>query len=161
VTGFHHVAVNWNPKSHIPEGVYNVPHFDFHFYTISPTERERITARGEDLERCRKRLPEAFVPEGYVLAPGSEEPGVGAHWIDPASHEFHGKAFTHTFIYGSYDGRLIFVEPMMSKAFLESKPDIALPVKVLARCERPATTRRGTASRITRTPGSTRCRSRD
>ncbi|MGH9832704.1 MAG: DUF5602 domain-containing protein [Blastocatellia bacterium] len=136
-TGFDHIGFNWNPKGHDPEGVYKVPHFDFHFYLISPTDRERITTRGEDLERVRKPLPAEFVPEGYVLAPASEEPGMGLHWVEPNSHEFHGKAFTHTFIYGSYDGRMIFAEPMISKAFLETKPNITVPVKLPAKYQKP------------------------
>ncbi|MCG3164110.1 MAG: hypothetical protein JMDDDDMK_05593 [Acidobacteria bacterium] len=136
-TGFDHIGLNWNPKGHDPEGVYKVPHFDFHFYLISPAARERITTRGEDLERCRKPLPPEFVPEGYILAPASEEPGMGSHWVEPNSHEFHGKAFTHTFIYGSYDGRMIFAEPMISKAFLETKPDITVPVKLPAKYQKP------------------------
>jgi len=136
-TGFNHIGLNWNPKGHDPEGVYKVPHFDFHFYMISPADRERITTRGDDLERVRKPLPPEFVPEGYILAPASEEPGMGLHWVEPNSHEFHGKAFTHTFIYGSYDGRMIFLEPMMTKAFLETKPDIAVPIKLPVKYQKP------------------------
>jgi hypothetical protein len=137
VTGFNHIGLNWNPKGHDPEGVYKVPHFDFHFYMISPAERERITARGDDVERCRKPMPAEFIPAGYIQAPGAEEPGMGTHWVEPGSHEFHGKAFTHTFIYGSYDGRMIFAEPMITKAFLETKPDITVPVKVAAKYQKP------------------------
>jgi hypothetical protein len=29
---------------------------------------------------------------------------------------------TSTVIYGSYDGRVIFVEPMLAKAYIETKP---------------------------------------
>ncbi|HKQ80320.1 MAG TPA: DUF5602 domain-containing protein [Blastocatellia bacterium] len=136
-TGFDHIGLNWNPKGHDPEGVYQTPHFDFHFYLISPAERERITTRGDDLEKCRKALPVEFVPEGYVPAAGSEEPGMGLHWVEPNSHEFHGKAFTHTFIYGSYDGRLIFLEPMITKAFLETRPDITVPIKLSSKYQKP------------------------
>jgi hypothetical protein len=137
VTGFNHIGFNWNPKGHDPEGVYKVPHFDFHFYLISPEERERITTRGDDLEKCRKPLPAEFVPDGYVFAPASEEPGMGSHWVEPNSHEFHGKAFTHTFIYGSYDGRMIFAEPMISKAFLETRPNITVPIKLPPKYQKP------------------------
>src|SRR5574338_327063 len=31
--------LDWNPQGHEPEGVYSVPHFDFHFYTVSVAER--------------------------------------------------------------------------------------------------------------------------
>lgn len=127
---FNHIGVNWNPRGHIPNGIYNVPHFDFHFYTISPEERSRITARGEDLEKCRKAPMAGRVPEGYIFAPESEEPGMGGHWADPLSHEFHGQAFTSTFIYGTYDGEVIFYEPMITKAYLETRPDVNIPVAV-------------------------------
>lgn len=126
---FNHIGVNWNPRGHIPAGIYNTPHFDFHFYTISPEERTRITARGEDLEKCRRAPGAGHLPEGYIFAPESEEPGMGGHWVDPLSHEFHGEAFTSTFIYGTYDGKVIFYEPMITKAYLESKPDVTMPVK--------------------------------
>lgn len=127
---FNHIGVNWNPKGHVPNGIYNTPHFDFHFYTITPEQRSGITARGEDLEKCRRTPMADHVPEGYVFAPESEEPGMGGHWIDPESHEFHGEDFTTTFIYGSYDGDVIFYEPMITRAYLESKPDVEIPVRV-------------------------------
>ena len=50
-SGYDHVTVDWNPHGHIPEGVYNVPHFDFHFYVIDSTARNAITAVGVALSR--------------------------------------------------------------------------------------------------------------
>lgn len=47
-TPFDHVAIDWNPKGHIPPNIYDVPHFDFHFYMTSYEERSQITAEGED-----------------------------------------------------------------------------------------------------------------
>jgi hypothetical protein len=134
---FDHIGLNWNPRGHDPEGVYNVPHFDFHFYMISTDERDKITTRGDDLARCRKPLAPEFVPAGYVYAPASEEPGMGSHWVEPGSHEFHGAAFTHTFIYGSYDGRMIFLEPMIARSFLETRPNITAEIKLPAKYQKP------------------------
>jgi hypothetical protein len=58
---------------------------------------------------------------------------MGLHWADPSGPEFNGQAFGKTFIYGSYDGKFIFAEPMLTKAYLESKPAaIATPVKLPA-----------------------------
>lgn len=127
---FDHVGVNWNPKGHPPPGIYSPPHFDFHFYTINRAARERITARGVDLERCSRAPATGLLPAAYVFAPDSEEPGMGGHWIDPASHEFHGQPFTTTFIYGTYDGNVIFWEPMITLAYLESRPTESMPIKV-------------------------------
>jgi len=58
---------------------------------------------------------------------------MGAHWIDPMSPEFNNQSFTRTFIYGFYDGKMIFVEPMVTVAYFETKPNeqnnIRLPAK--------------------------------
>ena len=133
---FNHIGLNWNPRGHIPNGIYNVPHFDVHFYLITPDERRNITARGDDLDKIRKAPSAEHVPDGYIFAPESEEPGMGGHWVDPVSHEFHGHDFTTTFLYGTYDGQIIFYEPMITKAYLETKPDVTMPLKVPKRYAR-------------------------
>ncbi len=130
VTGYTHVFFLWNPKGHIPPGIYDVPHFDFHFYLTSSDERERITVTEEDLAKARKQPPADYMPAGYALPPGTEEPRMGAHAINPASDEFNKKPFTKTFIYGFYNGQMTFVEPMVTKAFLETKPNFTEPVKL-------------------------------
>jgi hypothetical protein len=130
ISGYKHVVIDWNPKGHIPIGVYNTPHFDFHFYLISPEQREKITAKGEDLARAHKAPAPELMPEGYILPEGTEVPRMGAHAIDTTAPEFNKLAFAKTFIYGFYDGEMIFVEPMMTKAFLETKPNTTDPVKL-------------------------------
>jgi hypothetical protein len=37
-----HVLLDWNPQGHIPEHVYDVPHFDMHFYTVPNEDRLAI-----------------------------------------------------------------------------------------------------------------------
>jgi len=130
VTGYNHVAINWNPKGHVPPGVYDVPHFDFHFYLISVDARNKITAVGDDLARVDKVPPEEFMPDRYILPPGTEVARMGGHAVDPSSDEFNNKPFTKTFIYGFYDGHLIFVEPMITRAYLESNPSVTAAVKL-------------------------------
>lgn len=120
-TAINHIGFGWNPQGHGPTGIYNVPHFDFHFYTITPEQREEITVTGANEAIVYKTPAPEIIPEDYVLAPGSGEPGQGAHWIYPGSDEFQGKGFSKTFIYGFYDGKYSFLEPMITKAFLESK----------------------------------------
>lgn len=122
---FDHIGLNWNPRGHDPAGVYTVPHFDVHFYTVSEETRRAISARGGDLDRIRQAPAAGFLPAHWIFAPDSEEPGMGGHWVDPDAHELHGKPFDHCFIYGTYDGRVIFWEPMITKAFLESKATVS------------------------------------
>jgi len=132
-TGYTHVVVDWNPHGHVPPGVYDRPHFDFHFYTMTSEKRQTITAVGDDLARAHKAPPAEYMPAGYILPPGTEVPAMGAHAIDPKGYEFTKHDFTKTFIYGFYDGEMVFVEPMVTKAYLESKPNdqvaIAVPQK--------------------------------
>lgn len=128
--GYDHIGIDWNPRGHIPNGIYDSPHFDFHFYMISQAEKEKITAKGEDLARAHKSPAPEYMPKGYILPKGTEVPRMGAHAIDPSSPEFNKQPFTKTFIYGFYDGRMVFFEPMMTKAFLETKPNITDRIKL-------------------------------
>jgi hypothetical protein len=128
--GYDHVGMDWNPEGHIPDGIYNMPHFDFHFYMISQADKEKITLEGEDLARAHKAPAPEFMPEGYVLPEGTEVPRMGAHAIDPSSPEFNNKPFTKTFIYGFYDGQMVFLEPMITRTYLETRPDITDPIKL-------------------------------
>lgn len=128
-TPFDHFGVNWNPEGHIPEKIYGVPHFDVHLYMITPEKRDQITFRGEGMDKIQKKPPAAYLPEGYIYAKNGEEPGMGAHWVDSGAPELQGEPFTHTFIYGSYNGEVIFQEPMVTKEFLERRPDTTVQIK--------------------------------
>jgi Hypothetical protein TTHB210 len=136
-SAFNHIGVDWNPHGHVPEKIYDVPHFDFHFYLISPEERGRITAQGEDLARSRKQPPPDYVPAGYIYAPASEVPRMGGHWVDPQSNEFNKQPFTRTFLYGNYNGQIIFMEPMITKAFLEARTNVTEVIKLPSKYARP------------------------
>jgi hypothetical protein len=133
---YKHVGFDWNSIGHPPVGVYSVPHFDFHFYTIDAEVKRAILpaegdtpnefgefAEGPFAERAMKAPATGLLPASYAYAPGSAVPVMGGHWIDPASHEFHGQPFDKTFLYGTWDGEVIFIEPMITKAFIESKPN--------------------------------------
>jgi hypothetical protein len=136
-TPFNHIAINWNPHGHEPKGIYDVPHFDFHFYMISPPERGQITLEGGDLKVCQRRIPQAELPKDYIYAPKTETKYMGAHYADVTSPEFNGKPFTSTFIYGGYDGRLIFIEPMTTMATIQTHETVIKQVKLPKVVEKP------------------------
>ncbi len=129
---YDHIGFDWNPRGHIPPGIYDTPHFDIHFYMLPYEERIKIDIVGEELERCRIFPDAKYLPQGYFFAPGSEEPKMGSHWVDKEAAELNGDPFTHSFLFGTYDGRMIFWEPMITKAFLETQPDILIPIKMPA-----------------------------
>ena len=130
MTGFNDFTVGWNPQGHIPPGVYDTPHFDFNFYLIRPAERYKITLQGDDLTRAQKQPAPEFMPDGYMLPEGTAEPRMGAHAVDLSAPEFNRQGFTKTFIYGFYDGRMIFLEPMVTKAFFETKSNVTEMLKL-------------------------------
>jgi hypothetical protein len=135
---FKWIAVNWNAEGHHPPApkpgeapappIYARPHFDFHFFAW---DRERIEAIepgpcGEfvdcgDFERGRKAMPVRYVPEGHIDL-GIVVPRMGNHLLDSRSPELVDPStpFTRTFIYGAFDGELIFWEPMITLDFLLS-----------------------------------------
>ncbi len=131
------VELGWNPWGHPPEGIYDRPHFDVHFYTISLEERNAIDPDREGFLERANRIPiDALAPAGYLphhLLEGVDPaavtvPRMGMHWIDPGSPEFNGNRFTATMLYGSWDGRFVFDEPMVSRAFLLERSEVALPL---------------------------------
>lgn len=114
---YNHIVINWEPHGHEPEGIYNLPHFDFHFYLISPEARMKITCQGDDAAVCIAPPAPGKVPPFYVPTPAGV-PYMGWHWVDPRSPEYNGQVFTATFIYGFYGGEMNFLEPMITRDFL-------------------------------------------
>ena len=124
-----HVVLNWQSAGHPPPGVYDVPHFDFHFYLVSRAEQMKVAFGSESESGDPSQQPPAeLMPPGYIMPPGTAVSKMGAHAIDPASAEFNGKPFTVSLIYGYYNKRQTFIEPMVSLEFLNSKQAYSAPV---------------------------------
>jgi hypothetical protein len=137
------VELDWNPGGHEPPGIYDTPHFDFHFYTVPPAERAAIVPTDPRFQEKADLLPpEHERPDSYVVAapPGAPAPGVplmGVHWVDTRSPELQGmfgrpeayRPFTRTFIYGSWNGRFHFVEPMITRDHLLARKAAADPAE--------------------------------
>ncbi len=119
VTPFDHLVINWQPEGHPPMGVFTVPHFDFHLYTITLAEQMAIppytTATKEKFDSLP---PSGFMPASYSGDPGGI-PGQGKHWLDRAALAAMS-SFSHMMIYGSYNGQVNLVEPMITLAVLQS-----------------------------------------
>lgn len=138
-TPFNHISVDWEPHGHVPADVYDIPHFDFHFYMISPITRNLI-AVGPCFGTINCAVYEkAIVPikDGYIHPDFFNTKlafsRMGNHYADKTSPEFNGKTFTHTFILGSFDSKITFFEPMISMPYLKTKPNQCTPVKQPAR----------------------------
>ena len=113
-TPFKFAMVNWNSSGHEPDNVYTLPHFDFHFYTSTQNEVMNYM----DEQKLEATPDAAYIPSNHLA--GAGVPMMGKHFIDLASPELAGQTFTQTFLYGSYDRKVVFWEPMITRDFLKN-----------------------------------------
>jgi hypothetical protein len=132
---FKTAIVDWNPQGHPPAHVYDVPHFDFHFYTIDETTRMAIGPNGP--AATATPAPD-IVPAGFITD-GGTVPMMGKHYLAASLPEFHGGTFTATPIYGYYDSHLVFVESMVTVTSLRAKRTLGGSLAQPARFEKPGT----------------------
>ena len=143
-TPYKFVQFGWNPKGHEPPGVWDVPHFDFHFYTVPLEVRNSIDPSNPQFaEKAAKYPAKELRAQFYLDAAAAAKttpaqmtvPQMGMHWIDVRTPEVQAmagnpagyKPFTKTYIYGSWDGEFIFAEPMITRAHLLSLKNAADP----------------------------------
>lgn len=124
---FDHIELGWNPHGHEPDHIYTFPHFDMHFYMLSSAQQAAIPFLAPPAFDVP--LAPQYVAPAYVQTPGLV-PNMGAHWVDVLSSEFQpGGTFTKTFIYGSYNGQLTFLEPMITLAYLQQHGTETTPIR--------------------------------
>ncbi len=121
LTRFEYCAVDWNPNGHEPEPIYGLPHFDFHFYFKPLEETMKIPTYPEAPEKFDNAPDADYLPPTYHNF-GGGVPMMGAHWVDVTSPELdpvNPAIFTQTFVYGTYDGEVTFIEPMITLDYLK------------------------------------------
>lgn len=130
---FRFVRFEYLPNGHVPEGIYDVPHFDFHFFMLDEQTVEAI-----EPHPAQYTIPKAQMPKNHIRPPladtdGDGEPDTplvekrrGEPITDPSFSEYQeGGEFTHTHLYGGYDpdgdgtGRLTLLEPMITTDFVD------------------------------------------
>ena len=136
IAPFKWALVNWQARGHTPDGVYDTPHFDFHFFTQDMIERNFIRVgpcalliNCDDMVRGQAPIPAGYLHADFIDV-GAVESRMGNHLIDSTSGEWHGSPFTETWFFGAYDGKVTFWEPMITKAYLESHPFVCKSIKL-------------------------------
>ena len=135
-SAFRFIELDWNPQGH--GDPYAEGHFDFHFYTISEADRHAIMPSDPQYAAKAANDPAASVVPPFYFNPATAlgipadsvaVPMMGMHWLDVRSPELQGmlgnaeayRPFTSTFIYGAWDGQLIFMEPMITRSHILAK----------------------------------------
>jgi len=130
-TPFKHVWLNWNPSGHPPVNIYTKPHFDLHFYMVESEVRDGFV----DQAKLDASPAADYVPVNHLGV--DPIPTMGKHFVDLTSPELNPtnpQPFSQTFIYGSYDSKVVFYEPMITLEFLKNTANferaIPQPAKV-------------------------------
>lgn len=133
---FDFAMVNWNPEGHPPEP-WLPAHFDIHFYQIpySSVDAMRVGSCGifmncDDFQRAIKPVPAKYTHAEHASVQAAVG-RMGDHLIDTLTPEFGTPPapFTHTWIFGAYDGSVIFHEVMATHSFMALGPDSCAPIK--------------------------------
>ncbi len=134
-SGLTELYMFWEAHGH-PPGPYLTPHFDFHFYTITPAERTAID--------CADQTKPSVLPAGYSLPDVTLPPemaemaGVstliglcvaqmGMHSLLTSELE-STDVFRGSMVLGYYHGTPIFIEPMLTRALLLEQRSFDLPI---------------------------------
>ena len=132
VTPYHHVSMHWMPNGH-PPPYFQLPHFDIHFYML--TEEEQMAIPAANASNTSLASTAAFgrpsagvLPVDYTV-PSAAVLMMGRHWLDRTADVLSGATFTHQFIYGTFDNKVVFLEPMVTRAFLLSGTEVHKLIK--------------------------------
>jgi hypothetical protein len=132
---YDHIMLDYLHHGHDPAPIYGVAHFDMHFYIQPLAERMAIPPYPLAPAKFDNLPATTHMPAGYIRLPEGV-PGMGVHWANPASPELSGGKFTETLIYGSYDGKMTFMEPMVALEWLQSKPNLTKAMPLPAKFEK-------------------------
>lgn len=115
-----HFAMHWEEHGHTPQP-FEVPHFDMHFYGI-PSSQVMGIGPADTATPAPSRMAAGYVYGG----PDAFVPQMGGHALRPADLQ---QRFEAVLIMGYYQGNMIFVEPMVTRAFLQEKRgfDLSIP----------------------------------
>lgn len=137
-SGLTHFTMFWEAMGH-PPTPYMTPHFDFHFYTIPAGERSGIDCADKTKPQTLPAgyaLPDEPLPPPMVKLTGVDTltgicvPQMGMHSLLAAELSSQ-TTFRGSMVIGYYHGKLIFIEPMLSRAMLLEKRSFDLPVPTI------------------------------
>lgn len=119
---FSWLGLDWEPGGHYPGDTYAIPHYDWHFY-FAPKELVAdipsvALPPGEAEQLYTYPIPDDQVPTDYFRT-NYVFGYMGEHFYDETAPEYDGGTFGNTFVYGHWDGELIFQEPMITVPYFE------------------------------------------
>jgi len=134
ITPYNHIGIDWMPNGH-PPPYFQLPHFDIHFYMLTEEEKMSIPAPRPTNTNLAKvdsfgTPAPGVLPADYTV-PSAAIARMGRHWLDKNADVLPPKnaTFTYQFIYGTWNGKVAFLEPMVTRAFLLSGTEVHNTIK--------------------------------
>ncbi len=118
-----HFEMHWEEHGHTPQP-FEVPHFDLHFYGI-PSSQVMGIGPADTAAPAPSRVPVGY----FYGGPDAFVPQMGGHALNPADLQ---KPFDAVLIVGYYEGKMIFLEPMVTRAYLQDKRDFSFDIPMPA-----------------------------
>lgn len=114
-TLFEHVVVGLSALGHVmpPDGFIG-PHFDVRFFMM--TEEERLAIPAPPAAGFDVTPPSGYLPPNYVE--NSAQAQIGRHWAE--SIFTAGQTVNHAMVYGTWNGQVTFLAPIVTLATLSS-----------------------------------------
>lgn len=133
ITGF---AFDHLPAGHIPVGVYDVPHWEFHLIFQDFKEIQALDCSDPTLP------PPTIVPQPYNVLPPPDNcfPAMGIHAVNGAAPEFNGQKFVFSNLMVFYRGngslkekgtRVVSFEPKVTSQFLTTRKSFTIQLPQL------------------------------
>jgi len=134
-SGLTQLTLFWEAMGH-PPAFFATPHFDFHFYLVPPGEE--LTYDCKDTSKptalaAGYSLPDQELPPDLAKMIGVDTlvgicvPTMGMHSLLTADLESK-ETLRGEMVIGYYQGKPIFVEPMLSRAMLMERKPFDLPI---------------------------------
>lgn len=137
-----HVEFYWNPMGHEPPGVWDTPHFDYHFFIADEATAKQVNPADDNFATRAARVPDVkYMPSDFAPPPGpainNTVPLMGLHWADKTlGHMPHEYRFSQEIIRGSWNGDVTFIEPMITREWLLSHTALDQQLKAPAAYQR-------------------------
>jgi len=126
-TVFDAMSYDYLPHGHSPAGLYNIPHWDFHFTTLPRDESAAIDCRDPTIP-VDALLPKAPGAWFFVPPPDNCVPGMGIHGGSSAMAELNSHRFDKTMGMAYYHGKFASYEAKATDEYLKERKPFDIPV---------------------------------
>lgn len=113
-TPFEHAVAGLSHGHGLPPSGSIAPHFDVRFFMI--TNEERLAIPAPPAPGFDVYPPSGYLPAGHV--PYSTAQQIGRHW--PSGSFTADQVVNHTMVWGTYNGQVIFISPIVTLTTLGS-----------------------------------------